>query len=258
MNPRARGLLWPAVVAALAFSLLLGLGFWQMRRLAWKEALIARIETRANKPVVELPPHKLWPTLSSNDYDFEHVRLSGNFDLAREALIFSPPPRDMGVEPGYLVLTPFVVDNGGVVLVNRGFIPQSYARSDARKHSPQGHVTVTGLMRAPQPRNLFTPDDDPERGLWFTSDPAKIAKSLSLSEAAPFTVTLDPQGAPDRLSHGLPQPFASEPNLANNHFSYALTWFALAAALAVTFLFYAHGALKPPDSIEFNEANRVP
>jgi surfeit locus 1 family protein len=253
MNPKARGLLWPAVAAALAFTLLLGLGFWQLRRLTWKEALITRIETRANKPPVELPPHNVWPRLSSGDYDFEHVRLSGHFDLAREALIFSPPPKDSGVEPGYLVLNPFVVDNGGVVLVNRGFIPQSYAQNDARKNSPQGHVTLTGLMREPQSRNFFTPADDPERGVWFTSDPVKIAQSLGLGEAAPFTIALDPAEAQTLVPDGLPRPFASDLNLVNNHFSYALTWFGLAGALVVIFLVYARGALKPASSIKFGE-----
>ena len=90
------------------------------------------------------------------------------------------------------MIAPFLLTSGGVVLVNRGFIPQSYAKSDARKHSPQGDVTLTGVMRAPQSRNYFTPADDPEHGLWFTSDPEKIAKSFGLSEAAPFTVVLDP------------------------------------------------------------------
>jgi surfeit locus 1 family protein len=244
MNPKARGLLWPAVAAALAFVLLLGLGYWQLRRLAWKEALIARIETRARDTAGDLPPRAAWPTLSREDYEFKHVRLVGEFDLAHEALVYSPPPRDFGVEPGYLVLNPFMLEGGGVVLVNRGFIPRSYASNDARKHSPLGRVTLTGIMRAPQSRNVFTPADSPERGLWFTSDPVKIAQSLGLAEAAPFTVALDVAQTPSPAPQGMPQPFASDLNLVNNHFSYAVTWFGLAAALAVIFLVYARSALK--------------
>lgn len=244
MMLNARGLFWPMVAVALAFLLLIGLGFWQLQRLAWKEALISRIETRAHNLPMALPPPDAWSSLSPSDYDFNHVRLQGRFDFAHEALIYSAAPKDFGVEPGYLVITPFLLANGGVVLVNRGFIPQSHAKRDVRKHEPQGDITLTGVMRAPQSRNYFTPADDPEHGLWFTSDPEKIAKSFGLSEGAPFTVVLEPDDRRSSLSDGLPHPFASDLDLANNHFSYAMTWFGLAAALILMFVLYARGRLK--------------
>ena len=248
MMSKARRLLWPTVAAALAFLLLIGLGFWQLRRLAWKEALISRIETRAHNLPMELPPRDAWSSLSPSDYDFNHVRLTGRFNFAHEALIYSPAPKDFGVEPGYLVITPFLLTSGGVVLVNRGFIPQSYEKGDARKHAPQGDITLAGVMRAPQSRNYFTPADDPEHGLWFTSDPEKMAKSFGLSEAAPFTVVLDSDDPRPSLSDGRPHPFTSDLDLANNHFSYAMTWFGLAAALVLMFVLYARGGLKSTEA----------
>jgi len=244
MNSPTRELFWPGVAAALAILVLSGLGFWQLRRLAFKEASIAKIETRAKGAPIELPPRGQWAALSSEDYDYQHVWLAGSFDLAREALIYTAPPRDFGAEPGYFVLTPFRLDAGGIVLVNRGFIPQSAVANDARKQSPQGPQTLKGLMRAPQSRNMFTPEDDPERGQWFTSDASKIARHFKLREVAPFTVVLDR----DPLSpgfEGAPRPPVSVPEIVNNHFSYALTWFALAGGLAVLFIVYARSVLNP-------------
>ena len=89
-------------------------------------------------------------------------------------------------------------------------------------------VVVTGLMRASEPRNWFTPADDPARGQWFTRDPVAIAAALKLARAAPFTIDADATGDPGDLPQG------GETILAfpNNHLAYAFTWFGMALALA--------------------------
>jgi len=51
-----RGLVWPALVALAGIAVLISLGVWQLHRLAWKEALIARIEARGKAPPAPLPP----------------------------------------------------------------------------------------------------------------------------------------------------------------------------------------------------------
>ncbi|MBG0808947.1 SURF1 family protein [Methylosinus sp. H3A] len=240
MRTEARALLGPALFTAVMVALLAGLGVWQLRRLAWKEALIARVETRAAAAPAEAPPRGQWTNLSPNDYDFLHARIFGRFDLAREALIFSPPPSGAGVEPGYRVITPFLLDDGGAVLVDRGFLPLSLRGDATRKREPSGKIALTGLLRGPQARNLFTPADSPQEGLFYTSDAGALAAYLNLSDAAPFILELDP-AAP---AHGLPRVYDHNIELANNHLSYAITWFSLAAAVAGGFAFYAAGRLK--------------
>ena len=51
---RARGLLWPAVMTLIGVAFLVALGNWQMRRLAWKEGLIAAIAERAHAAPIPL------------------------------------------------------------------------------------------------------------------------------------------------------------------------------------------------------------
>lgn len=232
--PARRSLAGPAIAAALAFVLLVGLGVWQMRRLAWKEDLLARIEARIHQPPAPPPPRERWPALSPADYDYRHVALRGRY-LPGEALVFrpsAPAVADRGAGPGYQVFAPFALESGGIVLVDRGFAPLAWKDQPAlRSPPPEGAVEVRGLMRPPEDRNLFTPPDEPDKGVWYTRDPASMAAALKLDQAAPFAVDADA----DPAAKGWPRGGATELNIPNNHLSYALTWFGLAATLVVVF-----------------------
>jgi surfeit locus 1 family protein len=162
----------------------------------------------------------------------------GRFDR-REALVFRGSGPEAGEGPGYLVLAPLILPDGAAVIVNRGFVP-SAAKDPAAHPPPPGETTVTGLMREPEPRNLFTPADQPDRNLWFTRDPGAIAAHFGLSRAAPFSIDADYSGDPSALPRGGTTVIA----FPNNHLAYALTWFGLAAALAGVFGAWAWTRLK--------------
>lgn len=237
MSGGARALLWPAVATALAFVLLVSLGVWQVRRLGEKETLIARVESRAHVAPQPLPPREQWSALSPADYDFSHVTVDGQYRVGRDALIFMKPPEGFGLEPGYMVVTPFTLSSGGEILVERGFVPASKAEDIAGRAPPSGETTISGLMRAPQTRNLFTPVDTPDRFIWYTRDPAGIGAALGMPGAAAFTVALDAPSS--QGANGFPRLAPTTPEFVNNHLSYAFTWFSLAAALVVIFGLYA-------------------
>jgi len=241
MSPGARALFGQGIAAALAFALLVGLGVWQVRRLGEKEALIARIEARARAAPQTVPARAKWSALTPADYEFAHVMAEGRYIPGGNALIFMKPPEGFGLEPGYMVVTPFALASGGEVLVERGFVPASKAEDSALRAPPAGETTLTGLLRAPQTRNFFTPPDAPAQLTWFTRDPSAIANALKLEGAAPFTLALE---APSSAgASGFPRLVPSAPEFSNNHLSYALTWFALAVGLLVVFVLYARGRL---------------
>ncbi len=210
-------------------ALLSSLGVWQVRRLAWKENLLAQIAARRDAPHAPLPPRAAWPGLKPEDYDYRHVALRGVFDHAKEAYIFrASADGAAGGSPGYEVVTPLAIDGGGVVFVNRGFVPAELKDPASRPAGQTaGEVEIVGLMRRPEDRNLFTPPDEPAKKLWFTRDPAALATHWGLKEAAPFSVDADATPNPG----GWPKGGATVMNIPNNHLSYALTWFALAATL---------------------------
>ncbi|MGJ0504877.1 MAG: SURF1 family protein [Methylocystis sp.] len=247
MSRSARALLWPAVATALLFGMLLSLGFWQVRRLGEKEALIARVEQRATQAPQPMPPRDKWAALRAEDYDFTHVRANGHYIEGHDALVFAAPPEGASREPGYALVTPFELTDGGVVLVDRGFLPASRANDPALRAAPPGEATLVGLLRAPERRNPFTPSDEPDRRVFFARDPAAIAAALGLTDAAPFALVLDaaPAAATD-----WPRPLGGVPTIVNNHFSYAVTWFGLSLALLVIFAIYARGVLGRADPMD--------
>ena len=241
MNNRVRGLIAPAAATVIVVVLLVALGDWQLRRLAWKEALIAAVESRTHSTPVAAPLESEWPRLDPADYEYKRVQLSGVLDGTRQVLVFRAlaEPRGRYGGPGYLVMTPLKLADGGIVLVNRGFVPEAQ-RTAAGEGLGGGQTTIVGLMRASETRNLFTPSDNPASGQWFTRDVAAIARAGGLTRVAPFFIDADAGPDPAALPEG------GETILAfpNNHLSYALTWFGIAAALVGVFGAYAASRLR--------------
>jgi surfeit locus 1 family protein len=243
---RARSLLWPGVFAALGCALLIWLGVWQLERLRWKETLLAQIDARVNTAPEPLPPPDAWARLVPDDYEYRHVAAAGVFEHDKEAYVFRTGAlHGETTSVGFHVLTPLRLANGTNVLVNRGFVPQD-KRDPASRREGQiaGEVAVTGLMRAPEERNWFTPADDPANRIWYTRDAQAIASALNIPQVAPFVIDADDVPVPG----GLPQGGATQIAIPNNHLSYALTWFGLAATLLGVFAAFAWRRLKDPSA----------
>lgn len=227
----ARELVWPTLFTLVVGAILIGLGIWQLHRLAWKETLLAEIAARADAPPAPLPGEAEWAGLKPLDYDYRHVSIGGRFAFADTARVFTPAgPQDAG--PGYLLLTPLRLASGATVIVNRGFVPAELMAKLETAPQTTADAQLTGLMRPPQRRGPFTPPDKPEKGEYFTSDPAVIAAHFHLDRVAPFIVDAD--AAPGGASW--PRGGTTERSLPNNHLSYALTWFGLAGGLLAVFV----------------------
>lgn len=240
----ARALLLPGVCALGALAILLGLGFWQLERLAWKEALIARVEARTKAPVAPLPPESEWAKLTAGNDEYRRVSLSGRFHHDKEAFVYTVISEKAGryAGPGFWVMTPLELPSGAFVVVNRGFVPVE--RKDAAKRKEgqvAGAVTVTGLLRMPEGVGWFAPANDPAKDAWYRRDPAEIANARGLARAAPFTVDADATPNPG----GLPQGGDTRVAFTNNHLQYAVTWFGIALSLIGVFAAFAWQRLRP-------------
>lgn len=253
MSRRARSLIAPALATLAGLAVLVSLGVWQLQRLAWKEALIGAVESRVHAAPVELPAEADWPRLDPADYEYRHVRVGGIYDVSRQALVFRAlgNPRGRYGGPGYLVMTPLRLASGAVVLVNRGFVPQDRKDQAALRGLGAGETLVTGLMRASEGRTWFTPVDNPASGQWFTRDVEAMARAMSLSRYAPFSIDADASADPADLPEGGETIVA----FPNSHLSYAMTWFGMALALAGVFIAYAVTQLRAGGK---KEAGRAP
>ncbi|MCA0424935.1 MAG: SURF1 family protein [Proteobacteria bacterium] len=233
-----RDLILPGLFTLIGVIVLVGLGAWQWSRMGEKEALVATIRARSVLAPEPFPAASTWATMPLADMAYRPVSLSGHFDHGHESHIFfslAKPVNGVG-GPGYLIVAPFVLDSGGTVLVNRGFVPQARKEKASRAEGQtSGPLTITGLVRLPEMRGMFSGTDDPGRNVYFIRDPAALAKAQGLSGIAPVMVDQKTPMPPG----GLPMPAQTQVEIPNNHFSYALTWWSLAASLAVIFLLFA-------------------
>jgi len=80
-------------------------------------------------------------------------------------------------EQGYMVVTPLEREGGGTVLVNRGWIAKKFRRQEDRPGGlPQGEVTVEGLLREPWKKNMFTPENRPDKNEFYFPDVRQMAE----------------------------------------------------------------------------------
>ena len=241
-TPVRRGLLAPSIAAACAFLVLIGLGTWQVERLAWKEALIATVTARFAAPPTRLPAPTDWARLDPATDEYRRVTFSAEFANDKEALVYTTGSSLHGGDagPGYWVFTPARLV-GGTVMVNRGFVPEGRQDPKTRLQGEiAGPVEIVGVMRWPERPGLFTPAPEPGKNLWFSRDSTAIAATKGVGPVAPFFVEQESPPAPG----GLPQAGALKPFFPNNHLGYAFTWYGLAAVLAVSFSVWFAGRLR--------------
>lgn len=94
-------------------------------------------------------------------------------------------PRMREGEQGYIVVTPLERegDPDATVLVNRGWVSKKMAEQGKRPAGlPRGEVRVEGMLRQPWKKNMFTPENRPEKGEFYFPDVKQMA-ALTGSQA---------------------------------------------------------------------------
>jgi surfeit locus 1 family protein len=201
---------------------LLGLGTWQVERLAWKTALLAQIDRAERLPAIPMDDAPAAP--------FTKVRVDGMLrpDLS---VLYGAEGRDTAQGPrigGQLVS---VLERPGAapLLVDRGWVE---ALPTATSPMP---VSIEGYLRPGDRAGVFAATDNPASRRFYTLDPAAIGAALGLPSVADFVLVAlgpAPPGGPPEPAQALPRP-------PNNHLSYVITWYGLALALLVIFIVYA-------------------
>ncbi len=234
----------PALVLALAALVLAGSGFtalgiWQLHRLQWKLALIERVQARIHAPPVNPPSRADWPRISSERDEYRHVLLQGHYldDHATRVKAVTV------LGPGYWLLVPLRSTDGSIVLVNRGYVPESWQAPATPENRNAGPEHVTGLLRISEPGGGFLRHNDAAAQRWYSRDVAAIATARGLHDVAPYFVDADAAPGSPGLQvledssftpTGLdwPRGGLTVVSFRNSHLSYALTWFALALMCA--------------------------
>lgn len=207
--------IFPLILGLGGVAILLSLGVWQVRRLHWKEALLASINARIDATPAVLASIGA-PDEASQRYRpvFAKGRTTG-----AEILVVSGS-RDAGA--GYEVIDAFVTVAGRRVLLDRGFIPEA----DRTKPRPPADLTVTGNLDWPREADSYTPAPDAATGVWFARDVSAMADFLKTD---PLLVVVRTSEGGDPAIVPVPVDTSAIPN---DHLQYAITWFSLAAVWA--------------------------
>ena len=206
-----------AFFIVLAFAALCGLGVWQLKRAAWKHALIEKIAESER-----LPPRPIGPDPAAQEW--QRVTVSGVF-LNDKAVRIIGAIRNG--EPGFRLVVPLERDGESDVLVDRGFVPMG----DRLIREDKTPVTITGRLRLAAPPALFAPANQPQLDRWYRVDPAAIARYRELESVAPYYVEAAAPAGP--LPPLPPYPGYAAADLPDNHMQYAFTWFGMAAVLVL-------------------------
>ncbi|KAJ2158026.1 surf-like protein [Coemansia sp. RSA 552] len=207
-----------------------GLGTWQAYRLKWKMALLDDVNDRMHRRPIPLPLRVTEDEIDRNEY--RRVIVHGAFDHSAEMLV---GPRSYEGEPGFLVVTPLVREDGSRILVNRGWIRRELKDPQTRPDSqPTGPVTLVAFVRRAPQGNSFMPKSDPQLNEWFSLDIPLMAshtdsQQVLLDAIQPDSVTSVINDS--RL--GIPLGSPMQVDIRNNHLQYLITWYTLGVLTSV-------------------------
>jgi len=198
------------LLATVGTAILVGLGVWQVQRLAWKTDILAQIERKILAPAIDIPAE-----VTAASHDLLPVRGTGSY-IGEETVRVLVSQKIYGA--GYRLINAFELRDGRKIMVDRGFISVRAALPAV----PKGTGQVTGNLQWPQEIDSFTPDNDLAANIWFARDVAKLSEHL---QTEPILLVLRNSSFADDLARPLPKMSA---NIPNDHLNYALTWFSLA------------------------------
>ncbi|MCM2491274.1 SURF1 family protein [Burkholderia glumae] len=227
----------PTLLILAVIAVTLRLGFWQRDRAHRKEALEAQVQRYEHAAPFEASSA---PT-ALDAVEFHRVRATGRFLPAAAVYLDNRAYRD---QPGFYVVMPMRLADGGYVLVNRGWLPRNSADRTAMAPfaTPSGTVTIEGIARADASRAF-------ELGRGGSAGHQPIRQNLELAAYARETglplqsyVIQQTSDSGDGLVRDWPQPTQD----VGRNYGYMVQWWAIAAAAAGFGLYAARRAARKP------------
>jgi cytochrome oxidase assembly protein ShyY1 len=221
------------LVALLLIPTMIRLGIWQMHRYDERTArnqLVSDALDAKPVPVETLtsPGH----TVTSKER-YHSVTAKGRFDTDHEVVVRRRTNSDD--EVGYHVLTPFVLNDGKVLLVNRGWIAADGPSQTAFPKipaPPRGEITVTGRLMPDETTRASGIKDLkglPDRQIMLINS-AQEAKRLGADVLGGYIAQTAPEPKGDT-----PELMGSKPGMENAalNYAYAYQWWLFAAAVPI-------------------------
>ncbi|WBO67183.1 SURF1 family protein [Streptomyces camelliae] len=238
------------LVAIALIPTMIRLGFWQGHRYDERTArnnLVSEALHAKPVPVEQLssPGHAVTRTEK-----YRTVTATGTFDTAKEEVVRRRTNSDG--EVGFHVLTPFVLTDGKVLLVNRGWIPADGAQTAFPKipAPPAGRTTVTGRLMADETTaasGIKNVQGLPDRQIMLINS-AQQAHRLGAQVLGGYIEQTGPQtDSPEQIS----DPGSEDAPL---NYAYMIQWWLFAAGVPVGWWFLLRREIRDQEEAAAAEA----
>jgi surfeit locus 1 family protein len=216
-------------MTAIALSVFIALGVWQLQRAQDKQVMHDRLLARARMPAVELDA----VSVVTDDLLFRTATASGRYLPEYQIFLDNKVYRGRA---GYHVLTPLRIRGAdSLMLVNRGWAPWGLDRQRIPEAvPPTGDVTVGGRLSRPvrAPISFAGGEDQDGFGTVWQNFDADRYQNLVGVPLMRLVMELE-SGADPVLVREWP---LWQDKWIQRHRFYALQWFGAAIALIVVFL----------------------
>lgn len=204
------------LVTAIGVGVFASLALWQLGRADERRELAALIQARMELPAFEYTGQ----SVNLGTMEYRRVQLKGRYEERGQILLDNTV---MEGKPGYQVITPFRLESKGMVLVDRGWIPQGRTRSDIPDVAvPDQRLDIAGQIGLHRSKPVVGGDipvlDD---GVRWTYVNGELYRERFGYELPDFVIRLDA----DSPSGFEREAFAFE-DKAGMHIGYAIQWAA--------------------------------
>ena len=203
------------LLVALIAVLFVNLGFWQIRRLHWRQGLNAVITAQEHKPPIPLDQLAGKPL---DEIQYRRVTATGTFDATEELILYGRP--DATGQQGNHLLTPFTTESADTVIVDRGWVPLQLAHPPVTQATPPTDTTsITGVLLPPESTSHELPPQAGEVKDINFGQLSQVGASIDF----PAYLMLQTQDPSQPGQYPVP---GSLPQLSQGpHLSYAIQWF---------------------------------
>lgn len=193
-----------------------------------KETLQAQISAAVSAAPVPLPDG----VADWRAWRFRTVTMTGEFDARHQILIDN---KLHAGRAGFAVITPFTLDDGRAVLVDRGWVAVGATRAVLpAAPPPPGVITFRGRVDIPANGYLELGERPAPGGrLWQRLDPQRFAQATGVAVLPIVVRVLETPG-----DEGLVRTVALPDTGIGKHLSYMLQWYTFAAMTAALWLWF--------------------
>lgn len=210
------------LLALLSIAFLMRLGFWQLHRAEEKRQMLAL----AAKQAIADP--KDWHWGDADPKQYQRIRVKGHY-LPE---IFLLDNQHYQHQFGFHVLSPFLLDDGHYVLIDRGWIAGDQSRRQFPQiNTPEGFMLLNGVSYYPSDKTWTLGPIIEKKQAKLTiieQIDIKLLSQLLQKEITPFIIRLDKAEA-----DGFVRDWAIVSMPPERHLGYAFQWFAMALVLFI-------------------------